>query len=186
MWRLRWAVPCMSSGYSQPRSCNPDTCICLSYTRVNGGPERPAARWHWFRLGGHQVPVVRSDVRHSRPEKRFYAFGQTRLGRYRLLPLLIRRKLIRGICVRDMNRCEQEQYGNHEEANPGVSFRARRAPPAKPQTVPPHHLPVPPRVNDRGPQSARQQTGRSLSILVQSLPHPPPRGPPPPLARPLL
>jgi uncharacterized DUF497 family protein len=61
--------------------------------------------------------VVRGDIRHSRQEKRYYALGQTSRGRYLFVAFTIRRKLIRVISVRDMNRREQECYGNHEETN---------------------------------------------------------------------
>jgi uncharacterized DUF497 family protein len=61
--------------------------------------------------------VVRGDRRHSQREKRYYALGQTSRGRYLFVAFTIRRKLIRVISVRDMNRREQEAYGKHEEAN---------------------------------------------------------------------
>ena len=60
----------------------------------------------------------KGDVRHSRQEKRYYALGQTSRGRYLFVAFTIRRKMIRVISVRDMNRNEQEHYGKHEEANP--------------------------------------------------------------------
>jgi uncharacterized protein len=63
----------------------------------------------------HEPLVVRGDVRHSRREKRYYALGQTSRGRYLFVAFTIRRKLIRVISVRDMNRREQEAYGKHEE-----------------------------------------------------------------------
>jgi len=53
----------------------------------------------------------------------FYALGQTSRGRYIFVAFTvsvrakIRRKLIRVISVRDMNRREQEAYGNHEETS---------------------------------------------------------------------
>jgi hypothetical protein len=62
--------------------------------------------------------VVRSDIRHSQREKRYYALGQTRRGRHLFVAFTIRRKLIRVISVRDMNRKEEESYGKHEEAGP--------------------------------------------------------------------
>ena len=65
----------------------------------------------------HEPLVVRGDVRHSRGEKRYYALGQTNGGRYLFVAFTIRRKLIRVISVRDMNRREQEFYARHEEAN---------------------------------------------------------------------
>lgn len=61
--------------------------------------------------------VVRGDIRHSQREKRYYALGQTSRGRCVFVVFTIRRKLIRVISVRDMNRREQESYGRHEEAN---------------------------------------------------------------------
>jgi hypothetical protein len=59
--------------------------------------------------------VVRSDVRHSRGEKRYYALGQTSRGRRLFVAFTVRRKLIRVISIRDMNRKEQEAYIRHEE-----------------------------------------------------------------------
>jgi uncharacterized DUF497 family protein len=50
--------------------------------------------------------VVRSDVSHSQREKRYYALGRTSHGRCLFLVFTIRRKLIRVISVRDMNRRE--------------------------------------------------------------------------------
>jgi uncharacterized DUF497 family protein len=57
--------------------------------------------------------VVRSDVRHSQREKRYYALGQTSFGRYLFVAFTIRRNLIRVISVREMNRREQEVHGKH-------------------------------------------------------------------------
>ena len=54
--------------------------------------------------------VVLSDVRHSKPEKRYYALGQTRASRRLFVAFTIRRKLIRVISVRDMNRNEASVY----------------------------------------------------------------------------
>lgn len=61
--------------------------------------------------------VVRSDVLHSRVEKRFYALGQTSAGRYLFVAFTVRRKLIRVISVRDMNRNEAENYKRYEKEN---------------------------------------------------------------------
>jgi uncharacterized DUF497 family protein len=58
--------------------------------------------------------VVRSDVRHSRREKRYYALGQTSDGRYLFVAFTIRRSLVRVISVRDMNLREREAYAKHE------------------------------------------------------------------------
>jgi len=61
--------------------------------------------------------VVRSDVHHSRSEKRHYALGQTTIGRYLFAAFTVRRKLIRIISVRDMNRREHNAYVQYEEKN---------------------------------------------------------------------
>jgi hypothetical protein len=61
--------------------------------------------------------VVSSDVGHSQREKRYYALGQTSRGRRLFVAFTVRRKLIRVISVRDMNRSEQEVYTRHEEAS---------------------------------------------------------------------
>jgi uncharacterized protein len=58
--------------------------------------------------------VVRSDVRHGKAEKRYYALGQTTSGRLLFIAFTIRRNLIRVISSRDMNRKEAEVYRNHE------------------------------------------------------------------------
>ena len=65
----------------------------------------------------NQPLVVRSDVRHSHREKRYYALGQTGRGRPLFVAFTIRRDLIRVISVREMNRREQDYYGKHEEAS---------------------------------------------------------------------
>jgi uncharacterized DUF497 family protein len=59
--------------------------------------------------------VVRSDLRHSKDEKRYYALGQTGGGRRLFVVFTIRRKLIRVISARDMNRNETETYERYEE-----------------------------------------------------------------------
>jgi uncharacterized DUF497 family protein len=51
-----------------------------------------------------------SDLRHSSREKRYYALGQTRASRRLFVAFTIRRKLIRVISVRDMNRNEASAY----------------------------------------------------------------------------
>ena|SRR5579862_9669059 len=65
----------------------------------------------------HEPLVVRSDVRHSQNEKRYYALGQTSNGRHLFVSFTIRRKLIRVISVREMNHREGDVYGKHEEAS---------------------------------------------------------------------
>lgn len=61
--------------------------------------------------------IVRSDVRHSRGERRYYALGHTSNGRRLFVAFTLRRRLIRVISVRDMNRKEQEVYKRYEEAS---------------------------------------------------------------------
>jgi len=58
--------------------------------------------------------VVRSDIRHTRREKRCYALGQTSSGRCLFVAFTIRRSLVRVISVRDMNRRERDVYAKHE------------------------------------------------------------------------
>jgi uncharacterized DUF497 family protein len=63
----------------------------------------------------HEPLVVRSDQRHSKAEKRYYALGQTAAGRRLFVAFTVRRKRVRVISVRDMNRNETEVYGTYEE-----------------------------------------------------------------------
>lgn len=65
----------------------------------------------------HVPLVVRSDVGHSSREKRYRALGRTSRGRPLFVAFTIRRKLIRVISVRDMNRRETEEYKRHEEGS---------------------------------------------------------------------
>ena len=59
--------------------------------------------------------AVRSDVRHSKVEKRYYALGQTGAGRRLFVAFTIREDLIRVISARDMNRNEGRNYAKYEE-----------------------------------------------------------------------
>jgi len=63
----------------------------------------------------HAPLVVRSDVARSRKEPRFYALGQTLGGRRLFVAFTVRRRLIRVISVRGMNRSERERYESYEE-----------------------------------------------------------------------
>ena len=63
----------------------------------------------------HLPFVVRSDVRHSKTEKRYYALGQTGAGRRLFVVFTIRGERIRVISARDMNRNETEAYKRYEE-----------------------------------------------------------------------
>lgn len=62
----------------------------------------------------HEPFVVRSDIRHSKKEKRYYALGQTASGRLLFVVFTLRGKLIRVISARDMNRNETEIYKKYE------------------------------------------------------------------------
>jgi uncharacterized protein len=59
--------------------------------------------------------VIRSDVRHSGQERRYYALGQTSDGRLLFAAFTIRGSLLRVISVRDMNRKERAAYAKHEK-----------------------------------------------------------------------
>jgi uncharacterized protein len=61
----------------------------------------------------HEPLVLRSDAGHSTREKRYQALGQTSRGRRLFVAFAIRRKLIRVISARDMNRKEVEEYRRH-------------------------------------------------------------------------
>jgi uncharacterized DUF497 family protein len=93
---------------------------CIGFNWDDGNTEK---NWELHRVSAaeaedvffHRPLVVRSDVRHSKIEKRYYALGQTSAGRWLFLAFTIRRKLIRVISARDMNRKELEAYERHEE-----------------------------------------------------------------------
>jgi uncharacterized DUF497 family protein len=98
----------------------PDGCIGFDWDEANAHKnwERHQVTWEEAEDVFFNEPlVVRGDSRHSQQEKRYYALGQTDRGRYLFVAFAIRRKLIRVISVRDMNRRETEFYGKHEEAN---------------------------------------------------------------------
>lgn len=63
----------------------------------------------------HDPLVDRSDARHSKREKRYYALGQASTGRKLFAAFMIGQRLIRVISVRDMNRNEKELYGRQEK-----------------------------------------------------------------------
>lgn len=54
--------------------------------------------------------VAISDEKHSKNEVRFYALGQTDIGRLLFVVFTIRNKSIRVISARDMNRKERKVY----------------------------------------------------------------------------
>jgi len=59
--------------------------------------------------------VLRADTGHATREKRYRALGQTSRGRLLLVAFTVRRRLIRVISVRDMNRREAEEYRRNEK-----------------------------------------------------------------------
>ena len=63
----------------------------------------------------HEPFIVRSDVRHSKAVRRYYALGQTGASRRLFVAFTVRRRLIRAISARDMNRNETEIYERYEE-----------------------------------------------------------------------
>ena len=65
----------------------------------------------------HDPFVLRSDVTHSKREKRYWALGQTANGRLIFIAFTVRRKLIRVISARNMSRREVEEYKRHEKDN---------------------------------------------------------------------
>jgi uncharacterized DUF497 family protein len=54
--------------------------------------------------------IVNDDIKHSDTERRFYALGQTDLGRKLFVVFTIRNKKIRIISARDMSKKEREIY----------------------------------------------------------------------------
>lgn len=58
----------------------------------------------------NQPLVVAEDEKHSAREPRLYALGQTDFGRLMFVVFTVRRKLIRVISARDMNRRERKAY----------------------------------------------------------------------------
>jgi len=54
--------------------------------------------------------VAAPDVKHSKVENRFYALGHTDSGRLLFVVFTIRKKLIRVISARNVNRKEKKEY----------------------------------------------------------------------------
>jgi len=65
----------------------------------------------------HDPFVMRSDAAHSKRERRYWALGKTVRNRRLFVAFTIRGTLIRVISARDMNRREDEEYKQYEEAN---------------------------------------------------------------------
>ena len=99
-------------------AANPlESCVGFDWDESNTGKN-----WERHRVTPEEAEdvffqeplVVRSDPRHSKREKRYYALGQTSTGRLLFVAFTIRRQLIRVISVRDMNRNEKDAYGRYE------------------------------------------------------------------------
>lgn len=58
--------------------------------------------------------VVAEDIKHSDDEKRYYILGRTDFNRLLFVVMTIRKKYIRVISARDMNRKEKQVY--HDKA----------------------------------------------------------------------
>lgn len=54
--------------------------------------------------------VVADDERHSGEEPRYYALGKTDTGRELFIVFTVRRRRVRAISARDMNKKEREKY----------------------------------------------------------------------------
>jgi|SRR5580658_10009945 uncharacterized DUF497 family protein len=65
----------------------------------------------------HDPFVMRSDPSNSKREKRYWVLGKTGHDRKLFVAFTIRRKLIRVISARDMNRRENEEYERYEKTN---------------------------------------------------------------------
>jgi uncharacterized protein len=65
----------------------------------------------------NQPLIVRSDVGHSKKEKRYFVLGQSNRGRFLFAAFTIRNSLIRIISVRDMNKRECAFYEKQEKEN---------------------------------------------------------------------
>jgi len=59
--------------------------------------------------------IVADDPEHSRTERRFYALGRTDQNRRLFIAFTMRRRLIRVISSRDMNRKERRAYEKREK-----------------------------------------------------------------------
>jgi uncharacterized DUF497 family protein len=62
--------------------------------------------------------IVRSDMRHGKSEKRYYALGKTSGERWLFVVFTVRRNLIRVKSARDVNRNERAMYAKYEEESP--------------------------------------------------------------------
>jgi len=59
--------------------------------------------------------IAYEDIEHSQSEKRYYALGKTDAERFLFIAFTIRRKQIRIISARDMNKKERQVYISNEK-----------------------------------------------------------------------
>ena len=98
-------------------------CTGFEWDEHNAGKN-----WEQHRVAPHECEqaflnlplVVMDDAGHSRSERRYYALGQTDVGRRLFMAFTIRGKLVRVICARDMSRKERKAYEEQEDENPEV------------------------------------------------------------------
>jgi|SRR5690606_7002384 len=65
-----------------------------------------------------QPLILAPDLAHSASEARYYALGQTPMGRLLFVVFTLRGTLIRIISARDQSRREREVYRHAQEADP--------------------------------------------------------------------
>lgn len=69
----------------------------------------------------NQPLIVVEDIKHSQKEERFYVLGRTDKDRRLFIAFTIRKKQIRIISSRDMNKKEREIYEKYKkEKNPKI------------------------------------------------------------------
>ncbi|MCX6044378.1 MAG: BrnT family toxin [Chloroflexi bacterium] len=61
--------------------------------------------------------ILARDAQHSQNEQRYYALGRTDAQRWLFVAFAIRRKLIRVISARDMNRQETDIYAKQTKGH---------------------------------------------------------------------
>jgi uncharacterized protein len=95
-----------------------DACTGFEWDEANG-----PKNWDRHRVTPEEAEdvffneplIVRSDTKHSKREKRYYALGQTSAGRCLFVAFTVRGSLLRVISVREMNRRERDAYADREK-----------------------------------------------------------------------
>jgi uncharacterized DUF497 family protein len=72
--------------------------------------EHQVQNWECEQIFFNEPLIILDDPKHSLPEKRWAAFGQTDAGRLLTIIFTKREKLLRVISARDMNRKEKKFY----------------------------------------------------------------------------